>query len=171
MSMKDHILAGLREQYAQWVALLDRLTESQLTTPLEAGEWSIKDIVAHLWAWQQRTIARNEAARANREPIFPEWPAGIDPDAEGSADMINAWIYASYHDQSWASIYHKWQTGFQRFIETAEEISERDLLESDRFAWLNGYSVALVILASYEHHLEHYEKLQAWLQAHGLSAA
>lgn len=168
MSMKDHILAGLREQFDQWVALLDSLSESQLTTPLEAGEWSIKDIVAHLWAWQQRTIARNEAAAANREPVFSEWPANIDPDKEGSADAINAWIYATYHDQTWASIYHKWKSGFQRFIDTAAAISERDLLDSERFSWLNGYSVAMVVLASYEHHLEHYEKLQDWLKSHGL---
>lgn len=167
MSMKDHILAGLREQYQQWVKLLDSLDEPQLTTPLEADEWSIKDIVAHLWAWQQRTIARNEAAMANREPIFPEWPPDVKPDTEGSADIINRWIYATYHDQSWPAIYHKWHTGFQRLIDTAAEISERELLDTDRFDWLDGYSLALVVLASYDHHQEHYEKLQAWFHEHG----
>lgn len=166
MSMKDHIVAGLREHYKQWVTLLDSLTEAQLTTPLEAGEWSIKDVIAHLWAWQQRTIARSEAARSNREPIFPEWPADVDPDAEGSADRINAWIYATYHKESWAAVYHKWRTGFQRFIDTAAEISEREMLDAERYPWLEGYSVAMVILASYEHHLEHYEKLQAWFREH-----
>lgn len=167
MSMKDHILEGLREQYEQWVTLLDGLDETQLTTPLEAGEWSIKDILAHLWAWQQRTIARNEAAKVDREPIYPEWPADVNPDAEGSADTINAWIYATYHDQSWPAIYHKWRTGFQRFIDSAAEISERDMLDSDRYTWLDGYSVALVVLASYDHHQEHYEKLQAWFKEQG----
>jgi hypothetical protein len=42
-------------------------------------------VVIHLWAWQQRTIARMEAALADREPSFPQWSVDLDPDAEGSA--------------------------------------------------------------------------------------
>lgn len=167
MNMKDHILAALREEYEQWITLLESLSEEQITTTLEESEWSIKDIVTHLWAWQQRSIARNEGATLDHEPTFPDWPADIDPDAEGSADKINAWIFATHHEHSWPAIYHKWSAGFQRFLESAGEISERDLLDTDRFPWLNGYSVALVLLASYDHHQEHYEKLQAWLKDHG----
>lgn len=167
MSMKTHILAALREEYEQWVRLLDSLSETQITTPLEVNEWSIKDIVTHLWAWQQRSIARNEGAMLNHEPVFPDWPSDVNPDAEGAADVINAWIYATYHNEPWAAIYHKWRSGFQRLLDLAAEIDELDLLNTDRYPWLNGYSVALILLASYEHHQEHFEILQAWFAHHG----
>jgi hypothetical protein len=49
---------------------------------------------------------------------------------------------------------------FNRWEELlAEQISERDLLDSSRYAWLEGYSLALVLRASYDHHQEHLEKL------------
>jgi len=31
----------------------------------------------------------------------------------------------------------------------------------------NGYSLAFILVASYDHHQEHLEKLLAWLTEHG----
>jgi hypothetical protein len=31
---------------------------------------------------------------------------------------------------------------------------------------LNGYSLAFILVASYDHHQEHLEKLSRWLQDH-----
>jgi hypothetical protein len=56
--MKDHILSGLREQFDQWEELLANLTEEQITASLFDLNWSIKDVVAHLWGWQHISITR-----------------------------------------------------------------------------------------------------------------
>jgi hypothetical protein len=50
-----------------------------------------------------------------------------------------------------------------QFIQSGEGISEKDLLDSGRYPWLGGYSLAFILIASYDHHQEHYEKLHAWL--------
>ena len=60
--MQDHILAALRELFDNWESLLASLSEAQITTPLLPSPWSTKDVVAHLWAWQQRSIARRQEA-------------------------------------------------------------------------------------------------------------
>lgn len=164
MNMKDHILAALREQFDQWEELLASLRTEQITDPLTPSEWAIKDVIAHVMAWQQRTIARVEAALLDREPLFPAWQPGLDPEAEGDTDQVNAWIYAHYHHQPWTEVHQSWKTGFQRLLASAQTISERDLLDTSRYSWLEGYSIALILLATYDHHQEHYEKLQAWLQ-------
>ncbi len=36
-----------------------------------------------------------------------------------------------------------------------------------RYPWLRGYSLAFILVASYDHHQEHIEKLLAWLGEHG----
>lgn len=164
MNMKQHILAALREVFNRWEELLASMNEENITTPLLPSHLSIKDEIAHLWAWQQRSIARLEAALLNREPVFPEWLAGLDPDSEGNTDQINAWIYASYHEQTWSMVHQNWREGFQQFLESAEGISERDLLDAGKYPWLNGYPLSLVLLASYDHHQEHLEKSLVWLQ-------
>ena len=164
MNMKQHIVAALRENFDQWEELLASMSEEQITATDLPANWSIKIVVAHLMVWQQRSIARLEAGLLNREPEYPNWLAGIDPDAEGNADQTNAWIYENYNQQSWPVIYQKWREGFLRFLEMAEDISEMAMLDSSRYAWLNGTPLALTLLASYDHHQEHFEKLQTWLQ-------
>ena len=73
MNMKTHILLAMQEVFELWDGKLSLLKEEQIAKPLENSDWTIKDTVAHLCAWQQRTLARVEAAAENREPIMPGW--------------------------------------------------------------------------------------------------
>jgi hypothetical protein len=164
MDMKEHILTALREQFERWEALLASLSHEQIMAPHLPSPWSTKDVIAHLRAWQQRSIARLEAARFNREPQFPKWLPGLDPDAEGSTEQTNAWIYETYRGQPWTEVYRNWREGFLRFVELGEEILERDLLDAGRYPWLGGRPLAFILLASYDHHQEHLDKTLAWLR-------
>jgi hypothetical protein len=166
MNMKDHILRALREQFNHWEELLLSMGEEQLTSARFDHDWSIKDVIAHLWAWQQISIARMEAAGLDREPELPKWIAELQTDWEDNANHTNAWVYETYHQQPWPNVYRAWREGFLRFLELAKPFSEKDLLDGDRYPWLKGYSLAFILVASYDHHQEHLEKLLAWLQEH-----
>jgi hypothetical protein len=106
-----------------------------------------------------------EAAQEDRAPIFPQWLPSIDPEDESATDPINAWIYAAYRDEPWAEVHEKWRTGFLRLLAVGETIPERDLLDSSRYPWLEGYPLAFILVASYDHHQEHLEKLLARLSS------
>lgn len=160
MNMKQHILAALQEVFDEWEARLAGLSEQQITQTPATGDLSVKGEIAHLMAWQQRTIARVDAARLNREPQFPQWPAHLDPEAEGDTDPVNAWIDGIYRDQPWSQVHQDWRAGFQHLIASAEEISERDLLDDNRYAWLNGVSLVLYLIGTYDHHREHLDHLE-----------
>lgn len=161
MNMKDHLLTALREQFAQWEELLAGLDVEQITAPQHSSQWSIKDEMAHLWHWQQRSIAQVEAAVTGQEPLFPQWPAQFDPEAPGEPDQLNRWLYESSLAEPWSTIYPQWRAGFLRFLELAEQISERKLLDAGEYAWMEERPLALSLLATYDHHQEHLEKLQA----------
>ena len=163
MTMKQHILLALREQHERWEELLARMTTEQATSPLPYSTWCVKDVITHLWAWQQRSIARLEAAAQNREPQLPRWRDDLEPDSEGFTTKVNTWIFETYQDQPWTESFRSWSEGYRHFIGLADKISERDLLDGDRYPWLKGSPLAVVLLASYDHHQEHYEKLQASL--------
>jgi hypothetical protein len=160
MQNKQHILAALREEFDRWEALLASLSETQITDPQLPKNWSIKDVIAHLRAWQQRSVARLEAARRDREPEYPAWPERFDPEAEGQPHDLNAWLYEQARDKPWPSVHQEWREGFLRFLELAEAISEQDLLEAGKYPWLEGYALFEVLQGSYEHHQEHAEYLQ-----------
>lgn len=167
MKMKEHILAALREQLKSWEELLESLTEEQITTPRFDFDWSIKDVMAHLWAWQQISIARMDGGLHDQEPAFPKWIVESVANWEDDADAVNALTFRTQHNKPWSETYQNWRDGFQRFLELGEKISERNLLDGDRYPWLNGYSLAFILIASYDHHQEHFEKLTKWLLQHG----
>ncbi len=167
MNMKEHILTALREQFNRWEELLASMSDEQITVQHVPSNWSTKDVIAHLWAWQQISITRMEAAVLNREPEFPKWVAELHGDWEENANQTNAWIYETHHEKPWSEVYQNWRDGFLRFLESGEPISEKDLLDGDRYPWLKGYSLAFILVASYDHHQEHLEKLHAWLRQHG----
>ena len=169
MNDKQQLMATLKQEFDRWEELVAGLSEEQLNTPQPDSIMSIKDVLAHLLAWQQRSIARLEAAVQNKEPEFPKWPTELVPDSEeGDPDQINAWIYQMYHDQSWADVHQKWRDGFLRFMELGEAIPEKDLFEVGKYRWLAEYSISMVLVWSCEHHhVEHLEPLVAWLGQSG----
>ncbi len=165
MNDKQEILAALREEFDRWEELLAGLSEEQITARQLPSNLSIKDVIAHLHAWQQRSIARAEAALADTEPQYPAWPVGLDPDLEDDLEQINAWIHETYREQPWSSVHRDWRDGFLRFVELGEAIPEKELLDPNRYAWLEGYPLSYILVSSYNHHHEeHLEPLLAWLR-------
>lgn len=159
MNMKEHILAALREQFERWQQLLTSLTEEQITAPRFDFGWSIQDVMAHLWAWQQISIARLESGVRDREPEFPQWVANLGEDWGEDADRVNVLTFENNRGKPWSKVYENWNSGFLRFLDLGSQISERDLLDGDRYPWLRGHSLASILIASYDHHQEHLGKL------------
>jgi len=168
MNNKKQMITMLKEEFDRWEELLAGMSEEQITAPQLPSDLSIKDVIAHLRAWQQVSIARLEAALLNREPESPKWPAELEPDSDDDTDQINAWIYETYHEQPWSSVHRDWREGFLRFLELGEAIPEKDLLDAGRYPWLDGYPLSAVLQGSYEHHhKDHLEPLLARFRQHG----
>jgi hypothetical protein len=165
--MKEHLLEALKEQLNRWEELLDHLSNNQINVLLAPSNWSTKDVLSHLRAWQQRSIARLEAALSDREPIFPKWLPELDPESEVSTDQVNAWIYETHRDESWVTVRQNWKDGFSRLLELGERISERDMMDESRYTWMEIRPLALILIGTYDHHQEHLDKLLAWLKEHG----
>lgn len=164
---KAQILDMLREELGRWEELLAGLREDFITNPQLPSGLSIKVVVTHLWAWQQRSIARLEAGLNNSEPDYPHWPPNLDPEQE-DVDALNDWFLHTYRDKPWPDVYQDWKAGFQHLLELGQAIPKKDLFDTEKYDWLEGYSLADVLLGTYEHHHdEHLEELQAWLTDHG----
>jgi hypothetical protein len=154
MTSKAEVMALVRDGFARWDRLLSGLSEAWATAPQAHTALSIKDEVAHLWAWQQRSIARLEAALEDRQPVFPSWPAELEEEKVGEPHAMNAWIYETNRDRPWADVVAAWRAGFLRFLELGEAVPEPDLMQPGRYAWLAGHPLAYILEASYEHHHE-----------------
>lgn len=159
MASKAQLLASLKDIYERWEALLSGLSGEQAAAPDRVAERSILDIVAHLTAWQQVSVARAEAALQDREPVYPPWPPELDPVHETNVDQVNAWVYGIYHGLPWPRVHREWRERFEHFLETVQAVPEYDLLDPGRFPWLHGYPLAAVLEGSLEHHREHLDQV------------
>ena len=172
MNDKSQMIAMLDEEFHSWEAVLAGMSEAQATTPLLPSDWSIKDVLAHLRAWQQVSIARLEAALDNTEPELPIWLAGLSPDSDEYLEKFNDWIYQAYRERPWANVYQVWREGFLHFLELAQAIPEQDLLEAGRYPWLEGNPLIAVLRGTYKHHHdEHLQPLLALLREHRTASA
>ena len=118
MEDKEQLIAQLRDVFHRWEDLLVGMNEEQIAAPQPSSGWSIKDELAHLWGWQQISVARMEAALNGNEPQYPRFAeiAGPDPEDE-DVDRTNAWIYETNRDKPWPSVYGDWKAQFMRFLE------------------------------------------------------
>jgi hypothetical protein len=159
MNDKKHLVNKLRQEFEAWEVLLAERSEAQISAQDLPGNRSIKDVMAHLRGWQQRSIARVEAALKGLEPYFQVWPSDLNPDLEEDVDAINAWILDYGRQQSWLDGHREWRTGFLHFIELVELVPEEDLFQPGRYDWLGDRTLAYIVEASIEHHQEHREEM------------
>jgi hypothetical protein len=155
---KAQLLDDLRAEQAGWEALLSDIGEEHMTQPGVAGEWSIKDIVAHLTAWRRRTVGRFQAALRHEPAPAPPWPAEMQDD-----DEINAWFYAADRDRPLADVLRESRDVFNQLVQTLDGFSDADLRDPSRFPWLEGEPLSGAALFGHFHE-EHEADMRAWLE-------
>lgn len=129
----------------------------------DSNGWSFKDLIAHLTSWRLTTAARLEAGLNGGEPDMP-WPAHLDEDRD--LDEINQWFYETNRDKPFADIKRESGETFDRVERAIAAMPERDLLEMDRFPWLQGYALGPAVMqGTIEHYREHEPDLRARLTA------
>jgi hypothetical protein len=158
-------LERIEQERQIWERLLAEVGEARITEPGAAGDWSFKDVVAHLNGWRVLTLARLEAARDGREPERPPWPAHLDADDEGDVDEINGWIYRASQDRSLQDVLAEYSQSFNRMAAAVGGLSDQELTEPGRYPWLGGHPLEAVLDGTFGHfHEEHEPGLRAWLR-------
>jgi hypothetical protein len=163
---KPELVALHENELAAWERTLAGLSPAQITDPWLPAGLSVKDIVAHLAAWQTRTVARLEGALQRRAPDFPAWPVALDDgESPATVDQANAWILETSRAQSWAEVRHGWRQGFGRFLERLRAVPETDLQPGGALAWLADYQPLEGFPGFLDfHHAEHRAELEASLR-------
>jgi hypothetical protein len=154
---KAQLLTDLKDEQAHFEALLGEIGEAHMTQPGVAGDWSIKDIVAHLTSWRRRTVASFQAALRHESSFSPPWPPNLE-----EADEINAWIYAANKDHPLTDVLEESRAVFAQLVATLSAFPETELFEPNRFDWLEGAPMSAAAFFGHFHE-EHEPDMRAWL--------
>ena len=123
---KSELLSWLREEDRQWKGFLDQFGSERLDQPGVTGHWSMKDIVAHLAAWNRGMVARFRAAQRGEPEPPPPWPANL----QGDDDRLNAWIYETYHGRSVREVLDESDQIFQDLLTAIEALPDNVRIET-----------------------------------------
>jgi len=152
---KDELIQKIESEWDNLQAALDGLTEEQMHQPGVVGEWTIKDILAHITAWQTRLITA----------LF-KVEKGFTPDTtEGgkTVDQMNEKFYREMKDRPFDQVWDDLDSSYHQLLSRLDGWKEKDLFDSKRFKWMKGEPFATYIAGdSYEHYAEHAAQIGEW---------
>ena len=159
---KTELLSMIRAERACWETLLAEVGEAQMTQAGVEGEWSVKDIVAHITAYEGWIVARLQSALRD-ETLRLE----ID---QLDLDQRNARIFEENRSRPLHDVLAESQQVFQQLLTLVQALSDEDLTDPHRLEpvldplWTDGLPVWKCIAAdSYEHYGQHIPSIRAWL--------
>lgn len=154
---KAQFLETQRATHAEWEALLAEVGEARMTEPGAAGEWSIKDVVAHV-TWGER-----EMLQVLRSHVL----AGSDL-WQRPQDARNAAVYAEHRSRSLPNVLDEAREVYAQLFAALQAVSEADLNDPRRFREMPEDWIPWQVVAgnTYLHYQEHMPAIRAWLDGH-----
>lgn len=153
----QRLAAILRTERGQWNALLAQVGLERMDVPGVEGEWSVKQLVAHL-TWYERSVVEGARQVLSGEQFTRRRPAGV------GLDENNAQIAAESAARPASAVLAEADAVFAQMLTLAEACSEDILndpsrlgLPDDMVPWMG------VANNSYAHYRQHEPALQAWL--------
>jgi len=168
----DILIARLLRERDKFELLLNRVGYTRrMTLKGVAGKWSIKDVLAHIWAYEQYIADRMQELLHN-VPYTPcktqtALDAFIDefgyPDFGSSLlddDSPNEWIIEKYQNVSLEDVVAQELQAFSSIISALEEMPA---------SMITQHNIRnRVMKHTYEHYREHAREIRHWLKINGI---
>jgi len=154
---KKELLVALEDSHERVAEAIAGLSEQEMLMTGVVGEWSVKDLLAHLSRWEAELVKLLWQARQGLQPT-------TILNSPISFDEINARWYQEDQERPLERILADFHGAREQTIRRLESFNDEDLENPQRFAWLKGEELwAWVASDSFEHDLEHLQQLQQWL--------
>lgn len=155
-------LAGiLRDERARWNALLAQVSQDRMEEPGVEGEWSVKELVAHL-TWYERAVVEGARQVFGTGTFTRQRPEGL------SMDENNARIAAESRPRPVAEVLAEADDVFGQLLALVSMCPD-DILNDPRLLGLPDDLVPWMGIAnnSYSHYRQHEQAIREWLDQHG----
>jgi hypothetical protein len=162
---KLELLERMRAGRDEWDALIARIPETTLTAPVLTGGWSVKNLVAHVAAYEKWTASQIQAANEDRTPTDMEL-YGVEempPDPEGwDVDRQNAAIYAQYKDMPLTEVMAFSAAAFGDLVAAIEKVSDDDIARPGAQSWAGDATLLEIVPGQcYAHYEQHIDELKS----------
>jgi len=158
---KREIIAALENSHERLVMAIEGLSLDEMLIPGVVGNWTIKDILAHITRWEAELVTLLWQARQGSQPT-------TILNQKISTDEVNA----RWHDEDQARplerILKDFHTVREQTMRRLDHFSEDELNDPQRYPWLGGRPLWVWVAEdSFEHDLEHLEQIRLWREERG----
>jgi hypothetical protein len=157
---KTKLLKLIRSERKAFEELLEGLDQEKMLQPTLDGDWSVKDILAHITTWERRMVQWMEETMQGERPQM--LPPGMTWD---DLDLWNEQTYLEQKDLPLPTVLSNFHSSFTQVLEIVEAIPEEDLIDPERFEWRQGKPLWQIVSANtHWHYTDHREQIEAWLK-------
>jgi hypothetical protein len=159
---KAALLDAARRERAEWERVVAEVGAGRMDELGAMGEWTFKDLLAHLTAWQQHEQAPLEQALTGARPASP-WPAELDPHRD--QDTINDHIHNRTRDLPADEILREARQVWDRLEMGFGTLPEEALIDPGHFPWMDSEALGPTVLrhVALHYHQDHEADVRAWL--------
>jgi hypothetical protein len=152
---KQTILEQIRGGRQQLLAAIDGLSADDMRRAGVVGIWSVKDVLAHVTAWQSELITA--LAKLSKPP-----PHIVQ------IEDIDGWNMEQYGinvRRDLDIVLEDFHGVHKHLLKEVEALDEKTLTDPKRFAWMEGEPLSYLIAEeSFWHEQEHAEEIAKWRQ-------
>jgi hypothetical protein len=128
---RHDLLVEIQHERAALDDTLKLLTPRQMTRPgVTRGGWSVKDVLAHLVAWQQLNLGWYEAGRRGERPAMPAPGFSLR-----ELPRLNEMLYRKHHRRSLSVVLADYDAYHKRIVALIRGLTDGDLVTLERFSW------------------------------------
>lgn len=144
---KERIIESILTERRRLEKNLSLLSDEDMLEPNVIGKWSVKDIMAHLFDWEQRFLGWYNAGLRGE---VPETPA---PGLKWSElRILNQQVFERHRAKELQDVKSEFQSSYDTVLKTIKSIPEEDMLGQGRFEWTKRDTIAGFILANTANH-------------------
>jgi hypothetical protein len=154
---KTRMLELVTTKRAEFEALLSQLSERQkVGIQIEHG-WTVKDVIAHVTAWEAELLSWLQSAAKGAKPNIPTF-------TEDYVNGFNDRIYQENRERSYMEVFSDFQQVYHELLTALNNLpDEQDALQWT--LWRNGEPPWLLIAGNtYDHYKDHFVPIEALLK-------
>lgn len=134
---KALLLSASQKEHQALEQYLETLSTEQMTRSGVVGEWAVKDVLAHLYEWEQMVLGWLNAGQRGETPQVP---------AEGfkwnQLPALNEHIFQKHRGRTLDEVLEMFHQSFQQVMDTIEGMPEETLFTAGLYPWMNQNTLA-----------------------------
>lgn len=160
LKTKDDLIAEIQKERTTLDTIVQKVPSDIINVPGACDDWSVKDILAHIWEWQNMMIKWYEDGISGKQVHTPK-----EGYTWAMVKELNHAIYEQHKNDRLEDIQKGISDCETKIIEILKKLDDQEIFEKGKFSWIgNGKFVSFVRPCTAGHYRWGRKLISAWLK-------